>query len=119
MTERACRALAERDLPGEPRAYDAISKRSNVPISTLRHRALGRPSIEAKARGQLYLKALEEEALVKHLILEVDLGNPVPIKKQNFAKLAQADIRRTPVSYACEHPSDGSKSRRDRLSLLL
>jgi hypothetical protein len=80
MTDRASRALAERDLPGEPRTYDAISKRSNVPISTLNHRALGRPSIEAKARGQLYLKHPEEEALVKHLILEADLGHPVPIK---------------------------------------
>jgi hypothetical protein len=80
MTDRASRALAESDLPGEPRTYDAISKRSNVPISALNHRILGRRSIEAKARGQLYLKPPEEEALVKHLILEADLGNPVPIK---------------------------------------
>jgi hypothetical protein len=80
MTDRASRALVESDLPGEPRTYDAISKRSNVPISTLNHRALGRRSIEAKARGQLYLKPLEEEALVKHLILEANFGNPVPIK---------------------------------------
>ncbi|TVY14141.1 hypothetical protein LARI1_G009295 [Lachnellula arida] len=80
MTDRASRALAESDLPGEPRTYDAISKRSNVPISTLNHRALGRPSIEDKARGQLYLNPPEEEALVKHLILEADLGKPVPIK---------------------------------------
>jgi hypothetical protein len=80
MTDRASRALAENDLPGEPRMYDAISKRSAVPISTLNHRALGRPSIEAKAQSQLYLKPPEEEALVKHLILEADLGNPIPIK---------------------------------------
>jgi hypothetical protein len=73
MSDRASRALAENDLPGEPQTYDAISKRSNVPISTLNHRVLGRPSIEDKARGQLYLKPLEEEAFVKHLILRTPL----------------------------------------------
>jgi hypothetical protein len=80
MTDRASRALTESDLPGEPRTYDTISKRSNVPISTLNHRARGRRSREAKGQGQLYLKPLEEEALIKHLILEANLGNPIRIK---------------------------------------
>jgi hypothetical protein len=33
MSDRASKALAEPSLPGEPRTYDATSKRSGVPIS--------------------------------------------------------------------------------------
>jgi hypothetical protein len=43
MSDRASKALAEAGLPGEPRTYDAISKRSEVPPSTLYHRDHGRP----------------------------------------------------------------------------
>ena len=35
MSDRASEALAEAALLGEPRTYDAISKRSEVPLSTL------------------------------------------------------------------------------------
>jgi hypothetical protein len=35
MSDRASKALAEDSLPGEPRTYDARSKRSGVPLSTL------------------------------------------------------------------------------------
>ena len=80
MSDRASKALAEASLPGEPRTYDATSKRSGVPLSTLYHRDHRRPSREAKAQGQLYLTPSEEKALEKHLILMADLGNPVRIK---------------------------------------
>jgi hypothetical protein len=55
MSDRASEALAEAVLPGEPRTYDAISKRSEVPLSTLHHRANGRRSKEQKAQSQQYL----------------------------------------------------------------
>jgi hypothetical protein len=80
MSDRASEALAEGFLPGEPRTYDAISKRRNIPLSTLHHRAQGRRSREQKAQSQQYLTPSEEKALEKFLILMSDLGNPVRIK---------------------------------------
>jgi hypothetical protein len=68
MSDRASKALAEASLPGEPRTYDAASKRSGVPLSTLYHRNHGRPSRERKAQDQQYLTPPEEEALEKYLI---------------------------------------------------
>ena len=55
MSDRASKALAEASLPGEPRTYDATSKRSGVPLTTLYHRDHGRRSKEEKAQGQQYL----------------------------------------------------------------
>ena len=49
MSDRASKALIEASLPGEPRIYDAISKRSGVLLSTLYYRDYRRPSREAKA----------------------------------------------------------------------
>jgi ADP-heptose:LPS heptosyltransferase len=80
MSDRASKALAEASLPGEPRTYDATSKRSGVPLSTIYHHDHGRPSREAKAQGQQYLTPPEEKALEKYLKLMADLGNPVRIK---------------------------------------
>ena len=51
MSDRASKALAELSLLGEPRTYDATSKRSGVPLTTLFHRRHGRRSKEAKAQG--------------------------------------------------------------------
>jgi hypothetical protein len=56
MSDRASKVLAEASLPGDPRTYDARSKRSGVPLTTLYHRDHGRRSREEKAEGQLYLK---------------------------------------------------------------
>ncbi|KFX85876.1 hypothetical protein V490_09347 [Pseudogymnoascus sp. VKM F-3557] len=80
MSDRASRALAKGFLPGEPQVYDVISNREDVPLSTLNHRAHGRPSIEQKAQGQRYLTPPEEKALEKYLKLMSDLGNHVRIK---------------------------------------
>jgi hypothetical protein len=77
MSDRASKALVEASLPGEPRTYDATSKRSGVPLTTLYYRDHGRPSMEAKANGQLYLSPVEEKGLEKYLKLMADLGNPV------------------------------------------
>jgi hypothetical protein len=75
MSDPASEALAEGFLPGEPRTYDAISKRRNVPLSTLHHRAQGRRSKEQKAQSQQYLTPSEEKALEKFLKLMSDLGS--------------------------------------------
>ena len=80
MSDRASKALAEASLPGEPRTYDATSKRSRVPLATLYHRAHGRPSREEKAKSQQYLTPPEENAFEKYLKLMADLRNPVRIK---------------------------------------
>jgi hypothetical protein len=52
MSDRASEALAEAVLLGKPRTYDAILKRSEVPLATLHHRAHGRRSKEEKAQSQ-------------------------------------------------------------------
>src|SRR4051812_48414078 len=80
MSDRASKALAEASSPGEPRIYDAVSKRSGVPLSTLYYRNHGRPSRETKAQGQQYLTPPEERALEKYLRLMAELGTPVRIK---------------------------------------
>jgi hypothetical protein len=51
MSDRASKALAEASLLGEPRTYDARSKRSRVPLTTLYYRDHGRPLREEKAQG--------------------------------------------------------------------
>jgi hypothetical protein len=80
MSDRASKALVEASLPGEPRTYDAISKRSGVPSSTLYYRDHGRRSREEKAQGQQYLTPSEEKALEKYMKQMADLGTPVRIK---------------------------------------
>ena len=49
MSDRASEALVEGFLP---RIYDALSKRKNVPLSTLYHHVSGRRSREQKAQSQ-------------------------------------------------------------------
>jgi hypothetical protein len=80
MSDCASKALAEASLPGDPRTYDARSKRSGVPLTTLYYRDHGRRSKEEKAQGQQYLTLSEEKALEKYLKLMADLGNPMRIK---------------------------------------
>ena len=80
MSDRAYKALAEASLPGEPRTYDARSKRSGVQLTTLYYRDHGRRSKEEKAQSQQYFTPSEEKALEKYLKLMADLGNPVRIK---------------------------------------
>jgi len=74
MSDRASKALVEASLPGEPRTYDAISKHSGVPPSTLHYRDHGRRSREEKAQGQQYLTSSEEKAFEKYMKQMADLG---------------------------------------------
>jgi hypothetical protein len=75
MSDRASKALAEASLPGEPRTYDATSKRSRVPLTTLYHCHHRRRLKEAKAQSQQYLTPPEEKALEKYLKLIANLRN--------------------------------------------
>jgi hypothetical protein len=78
--DRASQALAEGLLPDVPKTYAALAEYSDVPLSTLHHRARGRCSKEQKAASQQYLTPQEEQALVKFLLQMSDLGSPVRIK---------------------------------------
>ncbi|TVY62737.1 hypothetical protein LSUE1_G009366 [Lachnellula suecica] len=102
MSDRASKALAEDSLPGEPRTYDAISKRSEVPLTTLYHRHHGRRSREKKAQSQQYLTPPEEKALEKYSKLMADLGNPVRIKYLPF--LAFCIARQRPTTKKAAKP---------------
>lgn len=76
----ASQALIDNDVSSEKRSFRAQSRRSNVPHSTLHHRARGRPSLVQKAQSQQYLTPWEEKALVKFLVQQDALGRPVRIK---------------------------------------
>jgi hypothetical protein len=49
MSDRASKALAEASLLGEPRTYNATSKRSGVPLTTLYYHDHRQHSKEEKA----------------------------------------------------------------------
>jgi hypothetical protein len=104
MSDRASKALAEGFLPGEPRTYDAISKREKIPLSTLHHRARGRRSKEEKAQGQQYLTPSEDKALETFLKLISDFGYPMRIKFLPLLALSIARQRST-ASKAIKPPS--------------
>jgi hypothetical protein len=72
-------ALTEGLDPSKPRTYAALSESSNVPPSTLWHRAHGRRSRQEKAERQQYLTPSEEKALVKYLLRMSNNDFPVPI----------------------------------------
>jgi hypothetical protein len=66
--DRASQALVQGVPPGIPISYRALADHSDVPRSTLYHRARGRRSKEAKDQDQRYLKPYEEDVVVKFLV---------------------------------------------------
>ena len=78
--DRASQVLAQGVPPGVPKSYRALADYGNVPCSTLHHRARGRPSMEAKAQGQQYLKPYKEDVVVKYLLQMSNLGQPIRLK---------------------------------------
>jgi hypothetical protein len=123
MSDHASKALAEPSLLGEPRTYDAISKRSGVPLTTLYYRNHRRRSKEEKAQGQQYLTLLEEKALEKYLKLMANLRNPVRIKflpalafsiarQRSMNKATKPPGKNQPRGFQKRHPA--LKSRRVR-----
>jgi hypothetical protein len=78
--DRASEALAQGLRPDERNTYAALAEQGEVPLTTVWHRAHGRPSLEEKAQRQQYLTPSEEKALVNFLLRMSDLGCPVRIK---------------------------------------
>lgn len=78
--DRASQVLAEDACSGAVRSFRASSRHSNIPRTTLQHRARGRRSLAEKARSQQYLNPWEEKAVVKFLVHQDKLGRPVRIK---------------------------------------
>ena len=78
--DRASQVLAQGVPPGVPNSYRALADHSNVPRSTLHHRARGRRSVEEKAQSQQYLTPWEEDVVVKFLLQMSDLGQPIQMK---------------------------------------
>ena len=76
----ASQALKKGLPSGVSDPYAVLSTQSEVPRSTLYHRAHVRPSKEEKAQRQQYLTPEEEKAVVKFLLLMSSLGQPVRIK---------------------------------------
>lgn len=78
--DRASQVLAQGLCFNERRTYAALAERGEVPLTTVWHRAHGRPSKEDKAQRQQYLTPSEEKALVNFLLRRADLGCPVRVK---------------------------------------
>jgi hypothetical protein len=72
-------ACGQRDS-AKPQTYAALSARTNIPASTLWHRAHGQPSRRDKAAKQQYLTLQEESALVEYVLRMSDNGYPLPVK---------------------------------------
>jgi hypothetical protein len=104
MIDRASKALAKASLAGEPQTYDATSKCSGVPLTTLYYRDQGRRSKEEKDQLQQYLTPSEEEALEKYLKLMADLRNPVRIKFLCSLAFSIASRRSTTTNEAIKPP---------------
>ena len=62
------RVLAQGLPEGMHKSFRALADYSDVPRTTLQHRARGRRSKEEKARSQHYLYPWEAKALVKFLV---------------------------------------------------
>jgi len=78
--DQASRVLAQGRLVDTPRTYAALAEQGDVPLSTLHHRARGRPSKETKAQRQQYLTPEEEKAVIRFFLLMSTLGQPIRIK---------------------------------------
>lgn len=78
--DRARQVLAQGLPAGVPRNFSALARYGNVPRTTVRERAKGRPSIEEKAQSQQYLYPPEEKALAEWFCQMSDLGTHVRIK---------------------------------------
>lgn len=78
--DKASQVLAQGLPEGVPNSFRALADHSDVPRTTLQHRARGRRSKEEKAQSQHYLYPWEAKALVKFLVQQDALGRSVRIK---------------------------------------
>jgi hypothetical protein len=93
--DSASKALALELPPGVPDTYANRAELGKARLSTVYHRAAGRPSKQTKNQGQQWLSPPEEKALIKFLLYMSDLGQPVRIKY--IASLAFSIARHRPV----------------------
>lgn len=66
--DKASQELTRTVPEGESKSFRARADRSDVPRTTLQHRARGRRSREEKDEGQRYLYPWEENALVRFVV---------------------------------------------------
>jgi hypothetical protein len=78
--DKASQALAESLPDSIPDTLTAQAAHSNVPLSTVTHRANGRPSLESKAVGQQYLYPYEEDAVANFVLQSSALSFPIRMK---------------------------------------
>lgn len=78
--DKASQALAESLPDGISNTLTARAAYSNVPLSTVTHRANRRTSKEAKAVGQRYLYPYKEDAVVDFVLQSSALGFPIRMK---------------------------------------
>jgi len=93
--DKASRVLVEDACSGVNTSFRDRSRRSDVPRTTLQHRAHGRRSLAEKAQNQQYLTPYEEKALVKFLLHQDALGRPVRIKYVSSIAFSLARRRTT------------------------
>jgi len=78
--DKASQELARSVPEGLSKSFRARAERSDVPRTTLQHRARGRPSKEKKDEGQRYLYPWEENALVRFIVQQDALGRSIRMK---------------------------------------
>ena len=78
--DKASQELARSVPEGVSKSFRARADHSDVPRTTLQHRARGRRSKEEKAPSQQYLYPWEEKALVRFLVQQDALGRSVRMK---------------------------------------
>ena len=78
--DKSSQVLAQGLPEGVRKSFRALADHSDVPRTTLQHRARGRRSREEKAQSQHYLYPWEAKALVKFLVQQDALGRSVRIK---------------------------------------
>jgi len=73
-------AILDRVGHSESNTYASLSGLGGGPVSTIRHRDHGRPSMQQKDANQQYLKAQKEKALVTYLLRMSRNGYPLLVK---------------------------------------
>ena len=101
--DKASQALANDDPSDAPISFRVRAGRSNVPRTTLQHRARGRPSKQTKAQKQRYLTPDEEKAVLEFILQMSALGRPIRIKY--IPSIAFSATRHRSVSTRPTRPS--------------
>jgi hypothetical protein len=102
--DKASQVLIEGLPEGVNRLFRALVDYSEVPCTTLQHRARGRRSREEKAQSQQYLYPWEAKAVVRFLIQQDALGRSVRIKYLRSIAFSLAS-QRPPADRPSKPPS--------------